>query len=145
MINQALYSSSKEDWETPQWLYDELNKEFGFTCDVAASHKNHKHRNYYTSDIDGLKQNWDGICWLNPPYGRSIGLWVCKAHMEAQNGATIVMLLPARTDTRYFHDYIYGKHEVRFIRGRLKFGDSKNSAPFPSMIVVFKPNIKLID
>ena len=76
--------------------------------------------------------------WCNPPYGREIGKWVEKAYNESLAGVTVVMLLPARTDTKWFHDYIYGKAEIRFVRGRLKFGDSKNSAPFPSMVIIFR-------
>jgi site-specific DNA-methyltransferase (adenine-specific) len=91
--------------------------------------------------MDGLKQEWTGVCWCNPPYGRKIGLWVEKA---AKAECTVVMLLPARTDTRWFHDYIYGYAEIRFIRGRLKFGGAQNSAPFPSMIVIFDRQIERI-
>jgi len=138
MINKALFSSEKTDWETPQNLYDLLDKEFNFTCDVAASPDNYKHPLYFHKGIDGLKQPWEGICWCNPPYGRDISKWIEKAHTEAQNGVTTVMLIPARTDTRYFHDYIYGQYEIRFIKGRLKFGGCKSSAPFPSMIVIFR-------
>jgi len=102
--------------------------------------ENAKCQKYFTPEIDGLKQDWNGTCWMNPPYGREIGKWVEKAYSEAQKGNTIVALLPARTDTRWFHDHIYMMNGVEFelIKGRLKFGDSKNSAPFPSMVVVFK-------
>lgn len=139
-MNKILFSSKKMDYETPQALYDELNDEFHFTCDVAADDTNYKHDKYYTVQDDALIQNWEGVCWCNPPYGRNIGEWVKKAYNEAKNGVTTVMLIPARTDTKYFHEYIYKQHEIRFIKGRLKFGNSKNSAPFPSMIVVFKEN-----
>jgi len=88
---------------------------------------------------DGLEQDWTGVCWCNPPYGREIEKWVKKAYISAIEGATVVMLLPARTDTRWFHDWIYGKTEIRFIRGRLKFGGAEHGAPFPSMVVVFRP------
>ena len=136
-MNGVMFSSTSAEWETPQPLYDGLNREFGFTCDVAASPQNFKHPSYFTPEIDGLKQQWEGVCWCNPPYGRGVGGWVRKAHLEALRGVKTVMLLAARTDTSYFHEYIYGKHETRFLRGRLKFGGSKNSAPFPSMVVVF--------
>lgn len=137
MINKGLFTSAKDDWETPQWLFDELNKQFGFTLDVCASDENKKVGSYFTKEEDGLKQDWRGdTCWMNPPYGREIGKWVKKASEERAT----VCLLPARTDTKWFHDYIYKKPnvEVRFLKGRLKFGNSKNSAPFPSMIVIFK-------
>ena len=135
-MNKVLFSSNKEDWETPQDLFDELNKEFNFTVDVASSEENYKCDRHYTKKENGLIQNWDNeSIWCNPPYGRKIGEWVKKA---SESKTTVVMLLPARTDTKWFHEYIYNKAEIRFIKGRLKFGDSVNSAPFPSMIVVFK-------
>ena len=95
----------------------------------------------------GLSQDWDcDVCWCNPPYGREIGRWVEKAYKTVeQNKNTVVMLLPARTDTKWFHEYIYGKAEVRFIKGRLKFGGAKNSAPFPSMVVVFRPELEMLE
>ena len=111
-----------------------LDAEFGFTCDVCATADNAKCAEFYSPEQDGLAQEWTGVCWCNPPYGREIGKWVRKA---AESSCTVVMLLPARTDTKWFHDYIYGKAEIRFIRGRLKFGAAKNSASFPSMIVIF--------
>ena len=120
-------------------FFDKLNDEFHFDIDVCANETNHKCDTYYTKEQNGLAQEWKGICWCNPPYGREIGKWVEKAYRSAMTGdALVVMLLPARTDTRWFHDYIYDKAQIRFVRGRLKFGDSKNSAPFPSMIVVFR-------
>lgn len=137
-MNEILFSSKKEDWETPQDLFDELDKEFHFTVDVASSDDNYKVKKYYTKKEDGLLQNWDNeVVWCNPPYGREISKWVEKAYLSK---AVIVMLLPARTDTKWFHKYIYQKLfvQIRFIKGRLKFGNSKNSAPFPSMIVIFE-------
>lgn len=135
-MNKILFSSNKEDWETPQELFDKLDQEFNFTVDVASSEENHKCNRYYTEKENGLKQNWDNeIVWCNPPYGRKIGEWVKKA---SESSTTVVMLLPARTDTKWFHEYIYNKAEIRFIKGRLKFGNSVNSAPFPSMIVIFR-------
>lgn len=131
---EVLFSSSKEDWETPKDLFNELNKEFNFTIDVAANNENHKCNRYYTEKENGLIQDWKNeMVWCNPPYGRKIGEWVKK---DSKN--KVVMLLPARTDTKWFHEYIYNKTEIRFIKGRLKFGNSVNSAPFPSMIVIFK-------
>lgn len=135
------FSSKTEEWATPQAFFDELDKEFFFEIDVCATQENHKCKSYYTKEVNGLERNWNGlVCWMNPPYGREIGKWVKKAS-EARGGV-VVCLLPARTDTKYFHEYIYKnpQAEIRFIKGRLKFGDSKNSAPFPSMIVIFKSN-----
>jgi phage N-6-adenine-methyltransferase len=136
MINKGLFSSKSDMWETPQWLYDELNMEFWFGLDVCATPENAKCEEYFTPEADGLSMEWRGMCWMNPPYGREIGKWVKKAYESSLEGATVVCLLPARTDTKWFHDYC-SKGEVHFIEGRLKFGDSENSAPFPSMIVVF--------
>lgn len=136
-MNEVMYSSKTDDWATPQEFFDALNEEFGFTLDPAADDKNHKCSRYFTREQDGLKQDWRGQrVFCNPPYGREIGQWVKKA---ATGGAELcAMLLPARTDTRWFHDYIYGRAEIRFVKGRLKFGSSKNSAPFPSMVVIFR-------
>lgn len=135
-------SSATDDWSTPQDFFDAVNAEFGpLELDVAASDKNHKCPQYFTEYVDGLSASWLGFkCWMNPPYGRTIGKWVAKAAFEASKGCTVVALLPARTDTRYFHDHIYNKPgvEIRFLRGRLKFGGAKNSAPFPSMLVIFR-------
>jgi phage N-6-adenine-methyltransferase len=133
-----MFSSKSDNWETPQWLFENLNKEFNFELDVCANFENTKCAKFYSEEDDGLQQQWDGSCWCNPPYGRKVCEWVKKAYDSVSLGTKIVMLLPARTDTKWFHDYIYNKFEVRFLKGRLKFGDSKNSAPFPSMIVVFK-------
>jgi site-specific DNA-methyltransferase (adenine-specific) len=139
MINKGMMTSNTPEWATPQNFFDELNKEFEFTFDVCATKENAKCPNYYTKEQDGLSQCWDyETIWCNPPYGREIGKWVKKASEAV--GGVVVMLLPARTDTRYFHQYIYKEPnvEIRFIKGRLKFGDGKNSAPFPSMVVVFR-------
>lgn len=131
------FSSATVEWATPQELFDELNREFSFTLDPCSTRENHKCPKFYTKEDNGLAQDWSGErVFMNPPYGRVIGDWVRKA---SEGGAQVcVCLLPARTDTKWFHDYIYDKAEVRFIRGRIKFGGHKNSAPFPSMIVVFK-------
>jgi len=139
MINKGLFTSSRHDWETPQDFFDELDKEFSFDIDVCATPENTKCKRFFSPEQDGLKQEWSGTCWMNPPYGKDISKWVKKAHMEALKGTTTVALLPARTDTRWFHDYIYGKHEIRFVKGRLKFGGSKVNAPFPNMVVIFRP------
>lgn len=125
MNKDVLFSSKTDLWETPQDFFDMLDAEFGFTLDAAADAQNHKCPCYYTREQDGLKQPWPGTVWCNPPYGRQIGKWVQKASYENYvNNNTIVMLLPARTDTRWFHTYIYERPnvETRFVRGRLKFG-----------------------
>jgi phage N-6-adenine-methyltransferase len=135
-INAGLFSSNSDQWETPQWLFDQQNEKYHFNIDVCALPENAKCPTCYTPEVDGLKQNWVGCCWMNPPYGRQIGQWVQKAYEESLKGATVVCLLPSRTDTRWWHEWVM-KGEITFLRGRLKFGGSKNSAPFPSAIVVF--------
>lgn len=142
---EVMFSSATDNWSTPQDFFDKLNDELHFTLDVCANADNHKCDKYYTKEMDGLIQPWKGNIWCNPPYGREIGklvekAWkVNKSWLDELTGV-IVMLLPARTDTKWFHRYIYNQPnvEVRFIKGRLKFGNSKNSAPFPSMIVIFR-------
>lgn len=136
----ALFSSKSNEWGTPQEFYEELNKEFGFTLDPCATDENHKCDKYYTVESDGLKQDWGGErIFCNPPYGSEIGKWVEKCYRESlKENTLVVMLIPARTDTKYFHDYILHRSEVRFVRGRLKFGNSNASAPFPSMLVIFR-------
>lgn len=124
-------------WPTPDSLFDKLDAEFGFTLDVCCLPENAKCTKYFTPDDDGLLQNWYGKVWCNPPYGNRIGDWVEKAFREAHNGVTTVMLLPVRTDTRWFHSWVIGKAEIRFLKGRLKFGNAENSAPFPSMVIIY--------
>ncbi|MGZ4996136.1 MAG: phage N-6-adenine-methyltransferase [Methylobacter sp.] len=131
------FSSETDLWSTPQSFFDELNKEFNFELDVCATKDNTKCPVYFTKDDDGLTQEWAGKVWMNPPYGREIKAWMKKAYESAKNGATVVCLVPARTDTVWWHEYAI-KHEVRFIKGRLKFGDAKNNAPFPSAVVVMR-------
>ena len=139
MNKDVMFFSKTDLWETPQDFFDMLNEEFHFTIDVCALPKNAKCRKFYTPEQDGLSLPWTGTCWCNPPYGRSVGEWVHRAFFASEGGATVVMLLPARTDTKWFHDLICGKAEIRFVRGRLKFGGCKNNAPFPSMVVIFRP------
>lgn len=142
MITSGLMTSTTDEWATPQGLFDKLNAVFNFTLDVCATPDNTKCAKYFTKEQDGLKQDWGGaVIWCNPPYGREIGKWVERC---AKHRGVAVMLVPARTDTRWWHDYINGNPDaqVRFLKGRLKFGNSKNSAPFPSAIVIFC-NIKL--
>lgn len=144
MLNESLFSSKTDQWETPADLFKKLNDEFHFTLDPCADESNHKCEKYFTKEQNGLIQDWSqDVVFCNPPYGRNIGEWVKKAFESVSSHThththTVVMLLPARTDTKWFHNYIYHKAEIRFIRGRLKFGGSKNSAPFPSMVVVFR-------
>lgn len=136
--------SETDDWWTPQWLFEPLNKEFHFELDVCASAKNAKCKRYFTRQQDGLKQEWKGVCWMNPPYGREIADWVRKAYDSAKKGATVVCLVPARTDTAWWWDYCI-QGEVRFLRGRIKFDNDRNidnSANFPSAVVVFRPGVK---
>lgn len=136
---KVMFSSANEVWETPQDFYDKLDAEFHFNLDPCANDDNHKCERYFTKEQDGLKQNWGGYSvFCNPPYGRALKSWVKKCYDEGMKPNTcVVMLIPARTDTSFFHDYIYNHAEIRFIRGRLKFGGCKNAAPFPSMVVIF--------
>ncbi len=151
-MNAALLSSKNMDWCTPQDFFDKLDTEFRFVLDVAATENSAKCANFFTPETDGLNQSWSccGAVFCNPPYGQELKKWVRKAYTEAQSGQTIVLLIPARTDTAFFHDYIYGKAEIRFVRGRLTFTDVDGNpkrdkrgrampAPFPSMVVVYNP------
>lgn len=133
------FSSETNEWGTPQEFFNKLNREFYFTLDPCSTHENHKCDKYFTQEDDGLSQEWSNeVVFMNPPYGREIKHWIKKAYEESLKGAIVVCLIPARTDTTYWHNYIFGKaSEVRFVKGRLKFGDGKNSAPFPSAVVVF--------
>lgn len=142
----ALFTSNTDEWETPQDFFNTLDAEFHFTLDVCATAENAKCEAYYTRETDGLLQPWTGNVWCNPPYGKTIGQWCRKASEEIKKRADlIVMLIHARTDTRWFHEYIYNKPgvEVRFVKGRLKFGGASYNAPFPSMIVVFRKAIEV--
>lgn len=141
MNTDLMFSSKTDEWATPPELFQELDKEFGFELDPCSTEENHKCPKFFTKEDDGLAQNWGGWrVFCNPPYGRNMtGKWVEKAYKTHQeNGSLIVLLLPARTDTRWFHDYIYKKAEIRFIKGRLKFGGCENAAPFPSMLVIYR-------
>lgn len=140
MNTKIMFSSKTDDWATPQDFFDKLNLEFQFTLDPCADSFNRKCSRYYNREQNGLSRDWGGErVFCNPPYGREIGRWVQKSFEESRKKNTlVVMLIPARTDTKYFHDYIYGKAEIRFIRGRLKFGNAKTAAPFPSMVVIFR-------
>ncbi len=144
MLAPALFSAKTVEWATPETVVETASKEFrvNFTLDVCANAENAKCERYFDPEADGLKQSWAGeTCWLNPPYGRQIGLWIAKAWSESHyHGATVACLLPARTDVAWFHDYCLPyADEILFVRGRIKFGGSKNSAPFPSMLLIFRP------
>lgn len=136
----VMFSSATDLWATPQDFFDKLNDEFHFTLDPCATIENAKCKRFYTMAEDGLKQDWKGeTVFCNPLYGRAIYDWVKKCYTESRKPETVVVaLIPARTDTRYFHEFVYHKaKEIRFVKGRLKFGNAKDSAPFPSMVVVF--------
>ncbi len=159
-INEAMFSSDSAEWETPDNLFAALNSKYHFTLDPAASHENHKLRYYCTKegrffrteleqfqldDLDGLQAPWIGeSVFLNPPYGPGIKPWLSKCVEEYLNTIGIVALLPARTDTKWFHDYVQPYAEVEFLRGRLRFKGAKSSAPFPSMLAVYRPSIAAI-
>lgn len=135
MNNNLMFSSKTDLWETPQDLFDKYDTIYHFETDVCALTENAKCKRFFTPEMDGLKQEWTGVCWCNPPYGRQIGKWCEKA---VKSFATVVMLLPARTDTKWFHDWVLPYGKIEFLRGRLKFGGCDNPAPFPSMIVIFE-------
>lgn len=139
-MNNILFSSNSNEWETPINIFNELNNEFNFNLDPCSSDNNYKCEKHYTIKENGLLQNWQGSrVFVNPPYGRNLYKWVEKCYIEGHKDNTlVVMLIPARTDTKYFHDFIYNKSEIRFIKGRLHFNNSKNAAPFPSMIVIYR-------
>lgn len=139
MITSGMMSSNTCEWETPLDFFRKLDDEFHFELDVCATPENAKCKRYFTREQDGLKQEWTGMCWMNPPYGRVISLWMKKALDSSLGGATVVCLIPARTDTAWWHSYVIPHAaEIRFIRGRLRFS-GKQPAPFPSAVVVFRP------
>lgn len=142
----VIFSHKTDDWATPQWLFDKLNKTYHFTLDPAASDGNHKCSKYYTEQTDGLSKDWNNeTVFINPPYSK-IYDWVKKAVEEVnKNNITVVMILPVRSDTKWFHEFCLDEtvcSEIAFFKGRLKFGEGKNSAPFPSMMVVFNKSGK---
>jgi len=136
------FQSKKDDWGTPQDLFDKLNRIHNFDLDVCASDHNAKCKNYYTVEDNAFLQEWKGTCFMNPPYGKNIRLWIKKAYEESCKGNKIVCILPARTDTSYWHDYVFKYAEIEFLRGRLKFvmEGKRHAAPFPSAIVIFGAN-----
>jgi len=140
MNTKVMFSSETNIWSTPKDFFNKLNDEFHFTLDPCANKDNAKCNKYFTEEQNGLVQDWNGeTVFCNPPYGKQLYNWVKKCYDESRSrNTTVVMLIPVRTDTRYFHEFIYHKaRDIRFIKGRLKFGGSKNSAPFPSMVVIF--------
>lgn len=140
------YSSNKQNWETPHWLFDKLNEKFNFTLDCCAEHETAKVDKYFTVEDDALTKGWSGVVWCNPPYGREQIKFINKAYEESENGCVIVLLIPARPETKVWQDVIFKKaSSVCFIKGRLKFGGVKDNAPFPSALVVFNSDIDLSD
>ena len=146
-IQKAMVSSKTNEWETPQWLFDQLNSEFHFTLDPCATTENHKCSKYLTIYDDGLKQNWGGeVVFMNPPYGGNTGKWLRKAWHESLTGATVVCLIVSSTDRSYWHDYIFPyASEVRWLRGRITFGEANSTAPFASAVIIFSQNRKQND
>jgi len=138
-MNKILFSSNKHDWTTPKDFFEKLNREFNFTLDPCCYAETALCKKYYTEKEDGLIQDWQGeTVFCNPPYGKEIEKWVEKCYMESlKPNTTVVLLIPNRSDTIWYHEYIHGKAKVEPVKGRLKFGNSKNSAPFPSIWVVF--------
>jgi len=138
----VLFSSQASEWSTPRGFFDELDTEFHFTLDACATEDNALVSKYFDSRLlwSALTFDWTGVVWMNPPYGPRMAEWMEKAYRSSLCGATVVCLVPSRTDTRWWHDYAMKATEIRFIKGRLKFDEHKNSAPFPSAIVIFKPS-----
>lgn len=143
-MSNVHFLSDTQTWETPKDFYDKLNNEFNFTLDPCCSKETAKCDKYFTKEDDGLSKDWSkDIVFMNPPYGREIKHWIKKAHDEFLKGATVVCLIPSRTDTKYWHEWIFplyykNKIEIRFLKGRLKFGNATNSAPFPSAVIVYR-------
>lgn len=140
--SHVIFSSDDNRWGTPQRLFDYLNTEFHVSVDLCAVQSNAKCSRFFSPSENSLLQEWVGVCWMNPPYGKEIGLWMKKAFLSSQAGASVVCLVPVRTDARWFQRWVIGKASIRFIEGRLRFsGFSGNghgdSAPFPSMIVIY--------
>ena len=142
-INSSLFKSETCEWETPIEFFEKYDGIFHFDLDVCATEQNKKCKAYFSKEQNGLIQKWHGKCWMNPPYGKEISKWMKKAFESVMNedAELVCCLVPARTDTAWWHDYAM-MGEITFIRGRLKFGGSKNGAPFPSAVVVFR-NFKL--
>ena len=138
LINRGLFTSERQDWETPLALFRLLDAEFGFELDVCATPANAKCHSFFSPEADGLRQMWRGVCWMNPPYGVAIGAWMAKAYQSSLEGAMVVCLVPSRTDTKWWHEFAM-RGELRFLQGRVSFGSGESTAPFPSAIVIFRP------
>jgi site-specific DNA-methyltransferase (adenine-specific) len=142
-LTSGLFTSRTEEWETPNYVFLPLNQEFKLKVDVCATSENAKCKIFFNKSADGLKREWSPFrCWMNPPYGRDISKWMKKAFNESQRGALVVCLIPSRTDTKWWHDWVMRASEIRFVSGRISFGSSKNSAPFPSCIVIYYPELE---
>jgi phage N-6-adenine-methyltransferase len=140
-VNGALFQHATDEWSTPPAFFRKLDRRYRFTLDPCATAENAKCALYFTKEQDGLQQSWGSHrVFCNPPYGRAIGKWVRKAFEASQRGALVVLFVPARTDTRWYHDWVQGKAEVTFVAGRLRFGGAKTGAPFPSMLAVYDPD-----
>lgn len=139
IVASVHFMSNRDTWATPQDLFDQLDEEFHFTLDPCCQHHTAKCNKHYTPDEDGLVQDWSGDCvFMNPPYGREIGRWMEKAYRECLRGATVVCLVPSRTDTAWWHNFAM-RGTIRFLRGRVRFDGHKQGAPFPSAVVIFHP------
>ena len=143
-INQR-FNSATTEWSTPDTIFKPLDNEFHFTLDVCASKENTKCKQFFSIEQDSLNQEWYGICWMNPPYGNSLYKWIKKAYYSSLNGTVVVGLLPVRTNTGYWHDYILNIAEVRYIRGYPKFGDAKQGLKVPLAIVIWRKGVSLIN
>lgn len=142
-LTTGLFTSRTEEWETPRYVFSPLHAEFNFQVDVCATSENAKCKVFFDKSVDGLRREWSPFrCWMNPPYGKNISKWMKKAFQESQRGALVVCLIPARTDTKWWHEWVMRSAEIRFISGRISFGDGKQSAPFPSCIVIFYPELE---
>lgn len=139
-VDQSWFNAKSVEYETPDNIWHPLDKEFGFTLDVAATPGNAKCKKYYTAADDGLKQDWSGVCWMNPPYGRVMKTWVRKAHSEWKRGVTVVALIPARTNTGWWHDCVQDIATVRFIRGEVAFKGFERGLWMPMCVVIWHNN-----
>lgn len=133
------FASETIEWATPDSIWLPLHAEFHFTMDVCATRENARCLSYWTKEHDGLQQVWGGVCWMNPPYGRDLPRWLAKALAESSRGVTTVALIPARTNTAWFHELCLKQAEVRFVKGRPKFGDADHGLPFPLAVVIYYP------
>lgn len=143
-VDGMMTKGGRDDWETPPEVFDPLNREFGFELDVCASTENTKCSRFYSKNDDALAQQWAGVCWMNPPYGLGLPRWIRKAYESSRLGATVVCLVPARTDTAWWHDYVENKAEQRFVRRRIRFIGAPFTAPFPSVVLVYRPTVEQI-